>query len=156
MHAKGIVFCALVLCMFASGPATSPPQGAEFEPLLDHVAIHVQDLKRSAEFYRSVLHLERIEDPFKDDKHVWFRLGAREELHVIAGRSGPVRDDIDVHLAVRVTSLPKFCDHLRRLGVNYVNARREQSATTKRPDGVIQVYLQDPDGYWIEVNDRRP
>jgi lactoylglutathione lyase len=26
---------------------------------------------------------------------------------------------------------------------------------TDRPDGVHQVYLQDPDGYWIEVNDNK-
>jgi len=22
-----------------------------------------------------------------------------------------------------------------------------------RPDGIQQIYFQDPDGYWIEVND---
>ena len=27
--------------------------------------------------------------------------------------------------------------------------------TNDRPDGVKQVYFQDPDGYWIEVNDGR-
>jgi catechol 2,3-dioxygenase-like lactoylglutathione lyase family enzyme len=27
------------------------------------------------------------------------------------------------------------------------------SAITTRTDGIHQVYLQDPDGYWIEIND---
>jgi len=29
------------------------------------------------------------------------------------------------------------------------------SKVTMRPDGVRQIYLQDPDGYWIEVNENR-
>jgi len=24
-----------------------------------------------------------------------------------------------------------------------------------RPDGVRQIYFQDPDGYWLEVNDSK-
>ena len=37
--------------------------------------------------------------------------------------------------------------------VRYVNFKGEERKMTTRPDGVKQVYFQDPDGYWIEVND---
>jgi hypothetical protein len=29
----------------------------------------------------------------------------------------------------------------------------EQGQITIRPDGIQQIYLKDPDGYWIEIND---
>ena len=40
-----------------------------------------------------------MEVPSKNDKHAFFRLGSREELHLIAGQAEPADDDIDVDLA---------------------------------------------------------
>tara|TARA_R110000868_G_scaffold1389_10_gene10744 strand:+ start:3320 stop:3502 length:183 start_codon:yes stop_codon:yes gene_type:complete len=37
-------------------------------------------------------------------------------------------------------------------GQTKVTIDEKLSNITKRPDGVKQIYLQDPDGYWIEVN----
>ena len=34
-------------------------------------------------------------------------------------------------------------------------ARGEAFKMTNRVDGVHQVFLKDPDGYWIEVNDAK-
>lgn len=123
------------------------------EPALDHVALHVRHLDHSEAFYRTVLGLKRIADPFQDGTHAWFGLGLGRALHLIAG--GPTRadDDINVHFALRVHSVPKFRDHLQSQGIDYFSSRRERGVTTRRPDGVLQVYFQDPDGYWIEVND---
>jgi catechol 2,3-dioxygenase-like lactoylglutathione lyase family enzyme len=42
---------------------------------------------------------------------------------------------------------------LRDHGVEYSNFRGTPSEPQIRPDGVRQVYLQDPDGNWIEIND---
>jgi lactoylglutathione lyase len=39
--------------------------------------------------------------------------------------------------------------------VRYVNLKGEERKMTTRLDGVKQVYFQDPDGYWIEVNDNK-
>jgi lactoylglutathione lyase len=52
-----------------------------------------------------------------------------------------------------VTSLPEFLKHLDQEKVKYRSFKGDSSTPTSRPDGVKQVYLQDPDGYWIEVND---
>jgi lactoylglutathione lyase len=43
--------------------------------------------------------------------------------------------------------------HLDQMQVKYRNFKSNEKTVTQRPDGVKQVYLQDPDGYWIEVND---
>ena len=42
--------------------------------------------------------------------------------------------------------------HLDHMQVKYQNLKGDGKVTL-RPDGVNQIYLQDPDGYWIEVND---
>ena len=50
---------------------------------LNHVAIHVADVERSAAFYREVLRLEPLPRPAFDYPGAWFRLGARQELHLL-------------------------------------------------------------------------
>ena len=39
---------------------------------LNHIAVYVTDLDKSEQFYHSLLNLVKIEEPFKDGKHVWF------------------------------------------------------------------------------------
>ncbi|RYF13836.1 MAG: VOC family protein, partial [Flavobacteriales bacterium] len=36
-----------------------------------------------------------------------------------------------------------------------MNFNKVISEVTLRPDGIHQLYLQDPDGHWIEVNDAK-
>ena len=134
-----------------SSQATTSNRPAEF----DHIALHVRDLARSAEFYHTVLGLEQVPDPFKDRRHVFFRLGPRSELHLIAGGQTDMERDIDVHFALRVASLESVLTSLQEKRVKYFSSKREEGLVTNRPDGVHQVYLQDPDGYWVEVNDSR-
>jgi lactoylglutathione lyase len=124
-------------------------------PEFDHIALHVRELERSAEFYRTVLGLEQVPDPFKDGRHVFFRLGPHSQLHLIAGGQADMERDIDVHFALKVPSLPAFVTSLQEKHVKYFSTKRREGVVTKRPDGVKQVYLQDPDGYWIELNDSR-
>ena len=106
-------------------------------------------------FYEKVFGLERIADPFKDGKHIWFRIGSHEQLHIVGGAKEAAQPEIEVHLAFRVASLTDFMKHLDQLGVKY-RANSDEGKVTLRPDGVHQTYFQDPDGYWIEVNDRKP
>ena len=129
---------------------SAAPSRSEF----DHTTVHVRDLQKSAEFYEKVMGLEQMAEPFKDGRHIWFRAGAHEQLHLAGGATEAVRQDIDVHFAFRVTSLTDFMAHLDTMKVKYRNFAGDGKATL-RPDGVHQIYLQDPDGYWIEVNDNR-
>jgi lactoylglutathione lyase len=39
--------------------------------------------------------------------------------------------------------------------VAYENWAGEKSAVTRRVDGVKQIYFQDPDGCWLEINDAK-
>lgn len=147
---------AIIFALAATGlcPFSFPQTGAQKKPAeFDHQAIHVRDLQKSATFYESVLGLKRMPDPFKDGKHVWFRIGAHDQLHVIGGAAEVAKQDMDVHLSFRVPSLENFVTRLDQMQLKYVNSKGEEGKMTVRPDGVKQVYFQDPDGYWIEVND---
>ncbi len=130
-----------------SGPPTKRPE-------FDHTTVHVHDLGKSGEFYEKVMGLEKIPEPFKDGRHIWFRIGAHNQLHLAGGATDIPRQEIDVHFAFRVASLTDFMAHLDQMRVKY-RSFNGAGKVTLRPDGVHQIYLQDPDGYWIEVNDDR-
>ena len=128
----------------------APGKSAEF----DHTTVHVRDLQKSADFYEKVFGLERIPTPFKDTQHLWFRIGPHQQLHMVGGATEVAPRDIEVHFAFRVPSIPSFMAHLEQLQVKYRNFAGDGKVAS-RPDGVQQLYLQDPDGYWIEVNDNK-
>ena len=121
-------------------------------PVMDHTTVFVVDLDRSTKFYKEVMQLEQIPEPFKDGRHNWFRIGPHSQLHVVGGAKAIVPHDINIHLAFRVASLTDFTKHLDQLGIKYGNWQGEKKIQM-RPDGIGQIYLQDPDGYWIEIND---
>jgi|SRR5215813_14499020 len=112
---------------------------------LNHVALYITDLQRSAEFYRDVLRLEPLPRPAFNFPGAWFRLGTQQELHLIAGRDEVfVRSNANNHFALRVGDLDEWEQHLKK--TRAVFAPRKQ-----RPDGAAQIYLQDPDGHTIEL-----
>jgi lysophospholipase L1-like esterase/catechol 2,3-dioxygenase-like lactoylglutathione lyase family enzyme len=122
-------------------------------PVMDHTTVFVVDLEKSTIFYKDVMKLEQIPEPFKDGKHNWFRIGPHSQLHVVSGAKAIVPHDINIHLAFRVASLPDFMKHLDQLQIKYGNFKGDSKNSQMRPDGISQIYFQDPDGYWIEVND---
>jgi lactoylglutathione lyase len=60
-----------------------------------------------------------------------------------------------MHFAFSVSSLDNFLGQLDRSAVRYENGKGGAGEVRLRPDGVKQIYLQDPDGYWIEINEAR-
>ncbi|HMH21766.1 MAG TPA: VOC family protein [Puia sp.] len=119
-----------------------------------HTTIFVTDLQRGADFYEKVIQLKKIAEPFHDGKHVWFAIGDHAQLHVVSGAKEDIPHDINIHLAFSVPSVEAFSKHLDEAGIkNYGNWAHSSKAPQLRPDGIKQIYLQDPDGYWIEIND---
>jgi lactoylglutathione lyase len=145
---KLLAGCLLAFFVFLGPQQAALAQGPT---LLNHIALYVVDLQKSADFYKNALRLPELPEPFKDGKHVWLRIGPHSQLHIIQGNKVQ-EHDINTHLAFSVKDLPKFMAHLDKLGVRYGSWKSEPGKTTPRPDGVQQIYLQDPDGFWLEVN----
>jgi lactoylglutathione lyase len=122
-------------------------------PTFNHTTVYVTNLQQSTEFYEKVMLLEKIQEPFKDGRHIWFKIGEHCQLHVVSGAKDIVPHDINIHLSFHVPDLKDFMDHLDKLQVKYGNWKGNSKTPELRPDGVHQIYFQDPDGYWIEVND---
>ncbi|WP_432712031.1 VOC family protein [Pedobacter sp.] len=120
---------------------------------LNHIAVYVSDLKKSAAFYKQLLNLPEIEEPFKDGKHVWFSLGAAGQLHLIQGARQKTVHDKNEHLCFSVASIDTFIGLLNQRQVNYSNWPGTAKEPTLRVDGIKQIYFQDPDGHWLEIND---
>jgi lactoylglutathione lyase len=113
---------------------------------LNHVALHVASVEKSSEFYRTVLLLPDIPRPAFDFPGAWFGLGADgQQLHLIGERRQPVHSHHrGTHFALRVEDLTAVERHLRKVKADFEGPR-------PRPDGASQIFLQDPDGHWIEL-----
>jgi len=51
-----------------------------------------------------------------------------------------------------VSGFDNFIKSLEAKKIKYFNWEGESHKIKIRADGVKQIYFQDPDGYWIEVN----
>lgn len=122
-------------------------------PTFNHTTVYVTNLQQSTDFYEKVMELEKIQEPFKDGRHTWFKIGEHAQLHVVGGAKAIVPHDINIHLSFHVPVLKDFMDHLDKMQIKYGNWKGDSKTPELRPDGVHQIYFQDPDGYWIEVND---
>ena len=124
-------------------------------PRINHVAFYVADLKVSTDFYEKIVGLPTIPEPFKDGRHTWFLIGPKTHLHLISGATATLPKIKQSHLCFTVPSVPEFAARLEAAKVAYEDLAGKKQAVTTRADGVHQIYFQDPDGYWIEINDAK-
>lgn len=122
---------------------------------INHLAIFVVNLKASTEFYRDVIGLDTIPEPFHDGKHTWMKIGPGASLHIIEGAEAKKEYFKNNHICFSVASVEKFTDILRKRSISWEDVSGRKQAITTRVDGVHQIWLQDPDGYWIEINDAK-
>ena len=120
---------------------------------LDHIAVYVYNLETSTNFYDQVLRFKKLEEPFHDGRHTWYSLGGGSQLHLIQGAKQDVERDKNDHLCFSVPSVARFVARLEENDVPYFDWPGAAQSITTRVDGVQQLYFQDPDGHWIEVND---
>lgn len=126
---------------------------------LDHAALLTSNVERSRHFYGQVLGMEEVPRPQSFTfPGAWFRQGTAE-IHLIgeaeAGRTSQVQpgtyrpDELargyGAHLAFEVEDLTACQRHLQTHDVPIVGGPRP------RGDGVMQLYICDPDGYVVEL-----
>lgn len=150
---KNIFRFALLLLLSLSLQAAKAQTTTDARPIaLNHIAMYVHDLKKSTAFYEDVLQLKQIPEPFHDGLHTWFTLGPAGQLHLIQGAKKDIKRDKNDHMCFSVGSIEEFISNLNKHQIEYTNWPGTAKEPTVRIDGVKQVYFQDPDGHWIEIN----
>jgi catechol 2,3-dioxygenase-like lactoylglutathione lyase family enzyme len=120
--------------------------------IFNHIALSVKDVNQSVAFYQKVLQLKEIENTASSSKTRWLQLTESTQLHLISRPNAEIKINKAVHFALATTHLNEFINHLETLNIEYSDWKDTPNKDYIRDDGVKQIYFQDPDGYWIEVN----
>lgn len=125
---------------------------ASFSLTFNHLALSVKDVNRSADFYGNILKLQEITNRTKMDGIRWFSFGEGKELHLISTLKENVSVNKAVHIALTTPDFDSFVKLLEKMSVVYSDWPGTLNKINIRADGIKQVFFQDPDGYWVEVN----
>ncbi len=145
---KSSVITAFLLCFLFIGASAQ-----KSKVHINHTAVYVIDLKQSANFYSNIIGLDTVPEPFHDGKHIWFSTGQHSMLHVIQGATEKRAYYKNQHTCFTVPDFEIFVSKLQAANWTWEDVSGKKNAITTRIDGVHQIWLQDPDGYWLEIND---
>lgn len=122
---------------------------------LNHCGLLISDLEKSRWFYGTVLGMEEVPRPatFKF-AGAWFRGGSCEVHMLVApelvhpggfgGTEIPGRPAFATHLAFEVQDFAEIVASMNQHGVKI------KAGPLARGDGMVQIFVNDPDGYLLE------
>ncbi|NAY91174.1 hypothetical protein GTQ34_04510 [Muricauda sp. JGD-17] len=126
------------------------PSGFDFQ--FDHYSLVVTKLVETGDFYRDIFKLKEIPHPDKAPGFRWFNVEGNSQLHLIKKEVVEFKKDKSIHLCLSTQNLKTFMAHLKENNIEFYDWPGTKNAVTDRSDGVKQIYIQDPEGYWIEIN----
>ncbi len=130
--------------------------GQTFTLQHDHSNILVSNLEVSALFYKKILNLNELETPWGENPSVrFFSIRDNEQIHMVKVDKEDIVINKIVHIAFNIDDFDAYLQFLKKEGIEYSNFSGDRYEIQLRPDGVKQIYFQDPDGNWIEVNDAK-
>lgn len=127
-------------------------ENVPFKVSYNHLALSVKDVNRSAAFYTTVMMLPEITNRSAIEGIRWFALSDGSELHLISVIKENVIVNKAVHIGLTTDAFDAILQRLVALKIPYSDWPGSPNTVNKRADGVKQIYFQDPDGYWVEVN----
>ncbi len=127
----------------------------KFDFTIDHTTLIVTDLKTTGDFYQKVIGLKEIDHPTKDPGFRWFSIQGNTQLHLIYKEDVVMKKHKSSHICLSTSKLDAFIKNLEENKISYEDWPGTKSAITLRADGVQQIYITDPEGYWIEINDAK-
>jgi lactoylglutathione lyase len=142
-----------LLSLFICVGLFAKAQNTNTKAHINHTAIFVIDIAKSGNFYTNMIGLDTVPEPFHDGKHIWYKTAEHTMLHVIQGADQKKEYYKNQHTCFTVPNFNGFIEKLNQLNWSYEDVAGNKQKITTRVDGVHQIWLQDPDGYWIEIND---
>ncbi|APG64977.1 glyoxalase [Tenacibaculum todarodis] len=118
----------------------------------NHIALSVKDVNQSVEFYQKTLQLKEIKNTASDSKTRWLSINEGKQLHLIPRPNFEIKINKAAHFALTTSNLDSFITNLKELKIDCSDWLNTPNKDYIRKDGIRQVYFQDPDGYWIEIN----
>ena len=119
----------------------------------DHQALPVNNLKITGDFYRDILGFKDIPTLVgTKDTHRWLANYEGKEIHLIFSDEEIEKTPKQIHMAFSPVDFDKFIDHLKKNNVVFTNYKLEVGVVQVRKDGIKQLWMRDPQGYWIEIN----
>jgi len=143
---------AVVVCLASLlGPQLLAQNAAPTQAMvLDHVAIYVADLKKSVSFYKDVFGFQQVSMPVTFA--AWLSMGHGVMLHIVGGRKEPVANSKWDHLSIACDDIDTMIASLEAKHIPWASMEGKPTPAV-RFDGIKQIFIKDPDGYWIEIND---
>jgi hypothetical protein len=89
----------------------------------------------------------------QDPPKRWFKTNNGKEIHLIQSTSEINELPKSIHMAFSPKNFELFIDNLKKKKINFTNWKGELNKIQERVDGQRQIWIQDPQGYWIEIND---
>ncbi len=123
---------------------------------LDHIALLVRDLEETRDFLTRVLGIRQIANPMGGTEILWFEIGSGHRFHVQAGDISRTHVEKRTHFALSAPNLDAVLAHFEAAGVTYTDMKGTPGAVNLRLDCMRAVFVQDPNGYWFEINDFQP
>lgn len=143
---KKIIFLLLIVPIIKYGQNNNSMK-------FNHQALLVNDLNQSGDFYNNILGFEEIEvGAGQNPPKRWFKSDDGMEIHLISTKEKLKSIPKGVHMAFSVKNFDLFINNLKGNNINYGNWRGDENQIQLRNDGYKQIFFQDPQGYWIEVN----
>ena len=143
---KKIIFLLLIIPIIKYGQNINSMK-------FNHQALLVNDLNQSGDFYNNILGFEEIEvGAGQNPPKRWFKSDDGMEIHLISTKEKLKSIPKGVHMAFSVKNFDLFINNLKGNNITYGNWRGDKNQIQLRNDGYKQIFFQDPQGYWIEVN----
>ena len=125
-----------------------------------HVAVKITDVEKSRNFYENVIGLKKIPRPKINIPGEWYGVGDNA-LHLIGGqRRTDGIDPTGPHMAIQVEDLEETKKTLNEMGIPFLDAATAMRgmAANLSPEAQRmvgrQIWVQDPDGNVIELQQR--